>query len=170
MRRKNVRLQQSLHETKSDSHFSTWFAFGCLYQRTKEELNNLSTTCGGVVSAKELAGRMAELLYAEASGGVLGGSESLPKVWGNPSEGDASTSKKKIHVRPHGRRTLSAKGREAISRAQKARWKKMRKAKRRTKVAHGQKNYWKTNFPTPELRSAEMLRRMKKSRKSRKAA
>jgi len=141
---------------KSNSNISTWFAFGCLYQRTKQELNNIAAEGGGEITASELAGWMAELLSAEASRSILGSTEHMPQVRRDSAEGHASASEKALHVRSRKRRTLSKKALKAISDAQKKRWKKYHAKK----VGKKLKSYW--SKMSAEDRKIEMRRRILK--------
>ena len=116
--------------TKSSSDISSGFALGYLYKTIKDELNSIAATTGGKISALKLAGWLANLLSAETDGSVLGSTKHLPQVWGRPTKGNGTASEETVHVRPHGRRTLSRKARKKISDAQKARWAKVHKEKK----------------------------------------
>ena len=138
------------------------FNFGVLYRTIEEHCEHTAAESGGKVTFAEVATRMGELLSRKAQWVTELVSEvrEVGMGTGPTDEGSKLGGQTALHVRPRDSRPLkkkrfSAKARANMRRAQRARWDRYNAKSR----PEGGKKYWATHFPTPELRSQEILRR-----------
>lgn len=113
-----------------------------------------SYSSSSTLSADELATGVATLLLGQTGRQGMGLDNRLSSLRSNSAKRSKILESLEMARRPHGKtpkRVMSARGRAAISRAQKKRWRK---------VKGGQAAYWARM--TPEQRSAEMKRRLQK--------
>src|SRR5215467_3367894 len=159
--------QRRQHGKSGGSSAQVDFGFGYFYRTLEEHIEAFAAQEGCPYSLAQLAERVAGLLQASALRQPFRNPELVPEMRQNGASAGLRgplESGEEIHVRARPRRTLSAKARRAIARAQRARWKKWKKAMgrpaRKSKSGMGMGDYWQKNFPTPELRAKEMKRRM----------
>jgi hypothetical protein len=144
---------------QSNPDLQTGFAFGYLVKNTEVELNSIAATSRGTISGQQLAQWLGAFLLAKADGTYVGATDHVSSLRRQTTTGGKAVEPMALvnGSRRSGasvtHRRLSAKARKNISRAQKARWAKLRQK------STGIKEYWAKMSPTQ--RKGEMRRRMK---------
>lgn len=162
---------------------------GYYYSSVEAHLKSLSAQTGGADSLANIAHRLAQLLEATALREQHGNPAMVSEMW---PDGDSARARVRAafnngfatgqaDVGPHGHRTLNAKARKAISKAQRERWAKFHAKQAQSgpgrghrtpaqikRMAVGIKSYWAKM--TPEERAREVLRRRKVSEAKKRGA
>lgn len=150
---KNVKKQRSADFQTAE------FALGYLYRGIKADIDAFGAAHGATIPVTLVAARLGSLLLSEAGGGILDGAQYLSQVRRHTAEGDeVGIGPEKVHVRPRGdkaplkpKRVLSKEARKRIGDAQRKRWAKSKKLRKKAN------SYWGSK--TPAERRAEIARR-----------
>jgi hypothetical protein len=122
--------------TKGYPNFQTEeFQLGYIYRGIEEQLNNFGTAPGGKITVSRAAHWVATLLLAKTSGGLLYGTEHLPRLRGETPEGhEIGPSSSSLHVGAHAgqssvKHPMSRATKAKLSVIAKARWAKKSKGR-----------------------------------------
>lgn len=123
---------------QDNPNYEVAFELGYLYRHVEEQLNIISAATGGAISVLELASRFGALILRSKSREELGPAENLPALRNEATKGNQRVAKVAMDDKSHSggtrplkkKRILSAAGRARISKTQKDRWAKLKRAGR----------------------------------------